>query len=77
MGLSYPCGRQDDPPAANVKAVCVLAGPSTKADPDAGADYRRVILEAGGTRDGDDLIREFLGREPNNAAFLRDIGLEV
>ena len=46
-------------------------------DPGAGADYRRVILEAGGTRDGDDLIREFLGREPNNAAFLRDIGLEV
>ncbi|MGE3960334.1 MAG: M3 family metallopeptidase [Dehalococcoidia bacterium] len=46
-------------------------------DPTAGADYRRVILEAGGTRDGMDLVRDFLGREPQNAAFLRDIGLEV
>jgi len=46
-------------------------------DPQAGADYRRLILEAGGTRDGADLVRDFLGREPNNVAFLRDIGLEV
>ncbi len=45
-------------------------------DPSAGADYRRVILEAGGTRDGDELLRDFLGRDPDNAAFLRDIGLE-
>jgi len=46
-------------------------------DASAGADYRRLILEAGGTRDGMDMIRDFLGREPDNAAFLRDIGLEV
>jgi len=46
-------------------------------DTSAGADYRRLILEAGGTRDGMDMIRDFLGREPDNAAFLREIGLEV
>jgi thimet oligopeptidase len=42
-----------------------------------GRDYRRVILESGGTRDAADLIREFLGREPRNDAFLREIGLQV
>jgi oligopeptidase A len=48
------------------------------ADPAAvGGDYRRVILETGGTRDAADLIREFLGREPRNDAFLREIGLHV
>ncbi|TAJ20419.1 MAG: hypothetical protein EPO65_03835 [Dehalococcoidia bacterium] len=41
----------------------------------AGLDYRRTILEAGGTQDGADLVRGFLGREPSNAAFLREIGL--
>jgi len=46
-------------------------------DPEAGADYRRVILESGGMRDGGDLLREFLGREPRNDAFLREIGLEA
>lgn len=47
-----------------------------ESDPAAGEDYRRVILESGGTRDGIDLLVEFLGRQPDNAAFLRDIGLE-
>ena len=42
-----------------------------------GADYRRIILEAGGTRDGADLVRDFLGRDPTPAAFLREIGLEA
>ncbi len=46
-------------------------------DPQAGLRYRESILEAGGTRDGDDLLRSFLGREPRNEAFLREIGLEV
>ena len=41
----------------------------------AGLDYRRTILEAGGTLDGADLVRGFLGREPSSAAFLREIGL--
>jgi thimet oligopeptidase len=42
-----------------------------------GHDYRREILEAGGTRDGDELLRRFLGRDPRPEAFLREIGLEV
>jgi thimet oligopeptidase len=42
-----------------------------------GLDYRRKILERGGTVDGDVLVREFLGREPNSDAFLRDIGLDA
>jgi len=46
-------------------------------DQSAGADYRRLILEAGGTRDGIEMLRDFLGRDPDNAAFLRDIGLEA
>ncbi|HJR92224.1 MAG TPA: M3 family metallopeptidase [Acidimicrobiia bacterium] len=44
-------------------------------DPKVGAEYRRAILEAGGTRDGLDLLRAFLGREPSNAAFLRKLGI--
>ncbi len=43
----------------------------------AGADYRRIILEQGGAVDAADLVRDFLGREPRNDAFLRDIGLEA
>ena len=40
-----------------------------------GADYRRKVLERGGSVDGSEMVREFLGREPNSDAFLRDIGL--
>jgi thimet oligopeptidase len=43
----------------------------------AGADYRRIILEQGGAIDAADLVRTFLGRDPRNDAFLRDIGLEA
>ena len=46
-------------------------------DSDTGLHYRRTILERGGTADGDQLVRDFLGREPNNEAFLRGRGLEV
>ena len=46
-------------------------------DTETGLHYRRTILERGGTVDGDQLVRDFLGREPNNEAFLRDLGLEV
>jgi thimet oligopeptidase len=43
--------------------------------PIVGAEYRREILEAGGTRDAGDLVRRFLGREPDNTAFLTKLGL--
>jgi len=44
-------------------------------DPGVGADYRRAILEAGGAKDGMDLLVDFLGREPSNEAFLRKLGI--
>jgi thimet oligopeptidase len=44
-------------------------------DPNVGMDYRRVILEQGGTKDANELLVEFLGREPNNEAFLRNLGI--
>ena len=40
-----------------------------------GAEYRRHILEPGGTADAAMLIQRFLGREPNAEAFLRELGL--
>jgi thimet oligopeptidase len=43
--------------------------------PAVGADYRREILEPNGSRDADDLVRAFLGREPSNEAFLRLRGM--
>ncbi|HEY8173284.1 MAG TPA: M3 family metallopeptidase, partial [Dehalococcoidia bacterium] len=42
-----------------------------------GLQYRRGVLERGGSVDGDVLVREFLGREPNSDAFLRELGLEA
>lgn len=42
-----------------------------------GAEYRRHILEPGGTADADQLIHRFLGREPNADAFLRELGLST
>ena len=43
--------------------------------PKVGLRYRREILEPGGSLEGDQLLRNFLGREPSNAAFLRHIGI--
>jgi thimet oligopeptidase len=40
-----------------------------------GLQYRRKILEKGGSEDASELLRTFLGREPNNEAFLRHVGL--
>ena len=44
-------------------------------NPAVGMRYRESILAKGGTRDGMDLLREFLGRDPTPDAFLRKIGL--
>ena len=56
-------------------APCPRRAPEVEAA--AGLDYRCTILEAGGTLDGADLVRSFLGREPSSAAFLREIGLSA
>jgi thimet oligopeptidase len=44
--------------------------------PEVGAAYRREILEPNGSADAAALLRRFLGREPSNAAFLRQMGLK-
>jgi len=40
-----------------------------------GRDYRKEILEVGGSREESVSLSRFLGREPNDAAFLKEIGL--
>ncbi|KAJ1718799.1 metalloendopeptidase [Coemansia biformis] len=47
------------------------------ADPQTGLDYRREILQPGGARDAMDSMVRFLGRKPNNRAFLHSIGCET
>jgi thimet oligopeptidase len=44
-------------------------------DEKVGLDYREIILAPGGGRNPDDMVREFLGREPNSDAFMESIGL--
>ena len=43
---------------------------------DVGRDYRKFILEPGGSKDAETQIIDFLGREPNNQAFIEEIGLD-
>ncbi|MDV3308260.1 MAG: Zn-dependent oligopeptidase [Cyclobacteriaceae bacterium] len=46
-------------------------------DQETGLRYRNIILARGGSEEPMNLVREFLGREPNNEAFMRSLGLEV
>jgi len=39
-----------------------------------GREYRSTVLERGGSVDGAEMVRRFLGREPNAEAFLRGLG---
>jgi Zn-dependent oligopeptidase len=40
-----------------------------------GRDFRRQVLERGSSRDEADSLRAFLGREPSDESFLKNIGL--
>jgi thimet oligopeptidase len=46
-------------------------------DPEAGMYYRKKILARGGTMDGLDLVRDYLGREPEMEAYLEHLGLSA
>lgn len=41
-----------------------------------GADYKKWILEKGGSMEEIELVKGFLGRAPNNKAFLEEIGVD-
>jgi thimet oligopeptidase len=43
--------------------------------PGAGKDYVEFVLSKGGSREPEDMMKEFLGRAPNNKAFLKHMGL--
>ena len=40
-----------------------------------GLEYRKQVLEPGGTQDSMQSLEDFLGRKPNQKAFLKQIGL--
>jgi thimet oligopeptidase len=40
-----------------------------------GQKYIDAVLSKGGSKDPNDLLVDFLGRQPNDTAFLRDLGL--
>jgi len=44
-------------------------------NPEVGRAYRDLVLAPNGTKDGMDLVREFLGREPSSEPFLKKLGI--
>ncbi|MFI5237770.1 MAG: M3 family metallopeptidase, partial [Ignavibacteriales bacterium] len=46
-------------------------------DVNTGLRYRDIILSNGGSRDELEMVIEFLGREPNQEAYFKSIGLDV
>ncbi len=45
-------------------------------NPEVGRAYRREVLGRGGALDADEMLVNFLGREPSNEAFLEKLGIE-
>ncbi|KAF8073822.1 metallopeptidase MepB [Lyophyllum atratum] len=56
--------------AADMYATVFKADPL---DPARGKQYREKILRAGGSRDEIESLKDFLGREPNSEAFLKEL----
>lgn len=44
-------------------------------NPEAGLYYRKKVLARGGSMDEMDMLRDYLGREPNMKAFMKHLGL--
>jgi Zn-dependent oligopeptidase len=44
-------------------------------NPTVGRSYRAEILERGGSRPAMEMLEDFLGRQPNNEAFLAELGI--
>ena len=44
-------------------------------NPDVGRSYRAEVLERGGSVPATEMLERFLGRVPNNEAFLADLGI--
>lgn len=44
-------------------------------NPEIGRAYRTAVLEPNGSKDASVLLRDFLGREPSNEAFLKKLGI--
>lgn len=44
-------------------------------NPEIGQKYIKEVIGRGGSADPNDLLRNFLGREPNDEAFFKDMGL--
>ena len=45
-------------------------------NPEIGKQYVNKVIGKGGSKDPDELLKDFLGREPNADAFFRDLGLK-
>ena len=61
--------------AAEILAAFTGAGEDRVNIQEVGARYRDQILRHGGSKPADEMLRNFLGREPNQAAFRRSLGL--
>jgi len=46
-------------------------------NPEVGMRYRELILEPSDSKDALEMVKEFLGRDPNERALLKDLGLDV
>lgn len=45
-------------------------------NPTIGTKYVDTVLSKGGSKDPNELLKDFLGREPNQEAFFKDLGLD-